>query len=787
MMLRIALVALTVCLAAAKPARAAVTDEDVRRAIERGKEFLLNLRNPDGTFTNEVRWRGCYTALVMMTLARLGEHPNRDVMTTGLNYLVACDADRDFNSKQGYALPIRVMALAYVHNRCAADRQAGIRQKMRDDIARLIKGQGGIGGWRYELNRADYDNSVSQWPILAFYEASRVGIEFPTDALKAARQFYFRGQHPDGGWGYQFGGRSYGSMTAAGLASLYIIADFLEPASGCPCSGGKSQTANLEIERRMDAALAWLNRNFSATSNPAWNWETNFDEVFYWLYCVERVGIAAGYKHFGQHNWYNEGAEFLIRRQLPDGGWEQIDPKLRTTIPNWGGGKVPDTCFALLFLYKGRAPVLFNKLRFDGTWNAHRRDIANLTAYIEKNKEQLFNWQIVDLAAPLEELHDAPVLFVAAESIPNFTPQDRAKLRAYTDSGGTILFEASCGNPAVRKWFTDFARETWPEWPLAPLGADHPVFADPYPLPQRPELMGIGDGLRTAVFYAADDVSCPWHMRAVAAREYLFQWGINIFTYAMDHAPLRAKLAGAEPDKDERYRDIVRPGPRRSLRIARLRHAGNWEAACNYGALQKLAAYLRNQYGLVLEVREPHAPPVTAGGVEAARLAGFDVAYLAASREFSLSDADRDALKDFVGKGGFLLAHAAGGAPAFEDSLRALAAACGWDLRPLPKDHPLMTGKMEGAAGYDLTQGVQFRRALRIVRAAKPWAEFHGLYAGDRMVGLFSPFDIEFSLSPFEAYGCRGYKPLDAGAVAMNVLFYLTTLPAPGVPSAAAP
>jgi len=785
--LALLVVALAACLTAARPARGDVSDEEVRRAIDRGKDYLLGLRNRDGSFTGDPKWRGCYTALIMMTLARLGEHPNREVMSTGLNSLVSCDIDRDFNSKQGYALPIRVMALSYVYNRCAADRQAGIRQKIREDIGRLIKGQSGIGGWRYELNRADYDNSVSQWPLLAFYEANRIGIEFPLESLKTARQFYFRGQHTDGGWGYQFGGSSYGSMTAAGLASLYIIADFLEPASGCPCSGGRSAPANLEIERRMDTALAWLSRNFSPTHNPNCDWKVNFDHVYYWLYSVERIGIAAGYKHFGRHNWYKEGAEFLVQRQLPDGGWAEIDPQLQTPIPNWGGGKVPDTCFALLFLYKGRAPVLFNKLRFDGTWNAHRRDLANLTAYIERSKEQLFNWQIVDLGAPLDELHDAPVLFITAESLPNLKPQDKAKLRAFTDTGGTILFEASCGNPAVRKWFQDFAKEVWPEWPLAPLGPDHGVFTDPYPLTQRPELLGIHDGLRTSVLFALDDISCPWHMRAHASKEYLFQWGINVFTYAMDHAPLRAKLAEAESEKAERYREAVSPGPRKTLRIARLKHGGNWEAGSNYGALQKLSTYLRDAFGVTADFQEAAGPPVNAGGVTADRLAGFDVAYLTGSRAFALPGDARLALKEFVEKGGFLWAHAAGGSVPFEDSLRQLAAASGWELKVLPKDHPLMTGRMEGAEGYDLTKGVEFRRSLRVARAGKPWAEFVGLYAGDRMVGLFSPFDIEFSLSPYEAYGCRGYKPLDAGAVAMNVLFYLTTLSPPGSPPAPRP
>jgi len=219
-------------------------------------------------------------------------------------------------------------------------------------------------------------------------------------------------------------------MTAAGLASLLIITDVLEPASGCPCRNGQSQGTASDAEKRIDLALDWLAKNFAADKHPF----GPSDRWLYWLYCVERVGIAAGYKYFGMHNWYREGAEVVVKRQDKKGDW----------------GDIPNTCFGLLFLYKGRAPILFNKLKFEGIWNAHRRDIYNLTTYIEHVKEQPFQWQVMELGAPLDELHESPVLYISAETTPRLLGEDRTKLRAFTDTGGTILFEASCGNPTVR-------------------------------------------------------------------------------------------------------------------------------------------------------------------------------------------------------------------------------------------------------------------------------------------------------------------------------------------------
>jgi hypothetical protein len=242
----------------------------------------------------------------------------------------------------------------------------------------------------------------------------------------------------------------------------------------------------------------------------------------------------------------------------------------------------------------------------------------------------------------------------------------------------------------------------------------------------------------------------------------------------MDHAPLRAKLAGREPPPSDRYREPIRPGPKKALKMARLQHSGDWAVGCNYATLQQLAASVKSSFEIALEIKEPLQPPFNTGGVAADNLQGFDIAYLTSSKPFTLSDAERASLKQFVDRGGFLLAHAAGGSPKAEDSVKTLAKDCGWDLRPLPKNHPMMTGRMGAAQGHDLTQGVEYRRALRVVRAARPWAELIGIFAGERLVGVFSPLDLEFSLSPYEAYECRGYKTADAGAVALNILLYLT-------------
>ena len=744
----------------------AVTDDDVLKAIERGKEFLIGQQGPEGSWP-EGRFQGAaepcgHTEMALFTLVAIGLHPNRETVAKGLDAVIA--RKLDFN----YAICFRAMALARLQNSFGADKRDLVRAALKNDAMWLMRTQGEKGGWSYDSTKeahrlGPYDLSNSQMTILALREAALAGVEIPSVIWKKAQDLYYEAQLTDGSWNYRApkfmppGAEKsgYGSMTAAGLASIFITSDNLEPARGCPCRNGQSNKTASDVDRRIDSALDWLEKNFNAGGNPKSEHWGNKEGFFpYWLYSVERVGSAAGYKYFGQRNWYKEGAELIVNCQRPDGSWV--------------GGLTPfaDTCFSLLFLYKGRAPILFNKLQFKGDWNLHRRDMANLTAYCERVKEQPFHWQIVKLQAPLAELHDAPILYITAETPPPFTEGEKEKLRAFTDTGGTILFEASCGNPIARRWFIQFAKQVWPEWPLKPIGPEHPTYSDPYALKQRPEIMGIDDGLRTFVFFAVEDVSCHWTTKALAAREYLFQWGVNLFTYATDHSPLRAKLAATEPAKAERYAVAVKKGVKDTLQVARLKYDGAWNTGRHYRLFDNLTRELSKRAGITLRPEDD--------GLKAADLGSRDAAYLTGAGPITMTDADRDALKAYLAKGGFLWAEAAGGSPAFEQAMQKLSGETGWELKLLAPDHPLMTGKFKTGAGYNLAAGVQFRQALRVRRATRPFADLLGIYQGGKLVGVYSPFDVLFSATGYEAYNCLGYLPPDAAAVATNIAIYLT-------------
>jgi len=742
---------------AAQPA-GALTDREVVKAIEKGQNWLKGRQGGNGSWP-EKKWyhaTGDYghTEIALFTLVYTGVHPNRPVVEKGLRALLARNLDYT------YAISMRCMAYAYIQRKLSDKRRDAVRKAMQLDALWLCQAQGSHGGWDYKSlggSGGRYDLSNTQMAVLALREAVLAGCEIPDIVWQRTQGLYFRLQQRDGSWNYgeHNPGRGkdkpgYGSMTAAGLASIFITMDNLNLASGCPCRGGRSKRAGSDFDRRVDAALAWLEKHFNPRKNPK---DPGNQYHYYWLYSVERVGIAAGYKYFGKHNWYVEGAEHLVKSQKGGGEW----------------GQLYETCFAVLFLYKGRGPILYNKLEFDGIWNAHRRDIANVTAYIEKIKEQMFHWQIVSLRAPVVELHDAPVLFISAESIPEFSDEHKKKLRAFTDTGGTILFEASCGNQKVREWARDFFKEMWPEWPLKPLGPEHGSFQDPHALHQRPEIFGKHDGMRTFLFYAMDDISCPWQTKAFAGRDYLFKWAINLFTYATDHSPLRAKLAQRLPEEKKRYTEAVRAGKKKSVSLVRVKYdAPGWLTNRNYGCWGRIKDHVKQVAKVDLTVNEQGTLPADLGQA--------DAIYLTGPADIPLAADQQQALKAYLDKGGFLWAEASGGNTAFIGAFRKLCLDMGLKFKRIPQTEAILNGRFKGdAKGYSLISGVEFKRSLRVSRLGQKHADLMGVYQGDKLVGVFSPFDILFSTTGYNAYRCRGYNPQDARALATNIILYLTT------------
>jgi Domain of unknown function (DUF4159)/Prenyltransferase and squalene oxidase repeat len=760
------LMTLTVALlfGVAAPTAWAVTDEQVDKAIAKAIEHIFSYQEADGKFSPsgnymwvKYSYRYGHEAIAMMALAHAKVPLKDERMRKGLDFLLKAPLEHT------YTRACRVITIARLMPQLGREEKPGIVKVAQQDIKWLIEKQISQGQdegmWSYPTKpNSNVDFSNTQFAILALHEFELAGGELPNEPYLKAQKAFLERQKEDGGWNYGWMHPRFRvhpsttGMTAVGVASLYIIRDKLYLDRVCPCRGGRSGKRPPQIDAAILRGIRWLGDNYKAKTGSGHN--------LYMHYACARVGLAAGLKYFGSHDWYREGSEHIVRRQDKDGSWSTHK-------------RLDRSCFAMMFLLKGRAPILLNKLQFDGKWDMHPRDASHLAKWVGRIKEQEMAWQVIGFDAPVPEWHDAPILYISAESAPKLTDEHKRKLRQYTDTGGTILFEASCGNAQVNSWWKKTCGEIWPEWELKRLEKTHPLWTADLQIKGRlPQFQGIYDGTRTLVIYSPKDISCLWHSYAITRNKNFFDLGANLYAYATDRGRLRGKLSRVRITMRDAHRNVTpNPGGRDTLRIRFLKHGGDWYINRHAKPLATLAKALTDKGGhITLTVGEA----ATASSDEAGQT---DVFWLTGRKNVTLSAGEAAALKTWLAGGGYLVADACMGEAVFDRSFRALAKQIGLTVKKVGRDGGLVTGSLAGAGGYNLGK-VDFTHALRTERVGRFHAELSGLYLDGKLVGVYSPFDVSLTLTGVKAFGCRGYAAGDAQAVATNMLLPATTMAA---------
>ena len=579
------------------------------------------------------------------------------------------------------------------------------------------------------------------------------------------------------------------------MAALCTIREKLYGPAGCPCKGGRSRKVQeaAALDQAVERGLQWLDKNF------VWQREPGRQYTFYeWHFWLQKAALATGRKYFNSQDWHRTLVPKMLGLRVADGGW------------NWQLPTFPMYPFA--FLAEARGHVLVNKLQFKGQWNNHPSDLAHLMDYLAQPRKgdappkdappdqaELLRWQALDLDGAPDDWREAPILFITPEEVIPLADEHKKKLRRFTDAGGTILFEASCGNSGVAAWWERTCGEVWPEWKLKSLEAGHPLWSAEVKLGARPPLLALDDGLRTFMFFSRVDVSCQWSLNDTAKNRPLFDLGRNLYAYSTDTMKLADWWSARQRGVGAKYADQVknlRVGPKKTIAVARVKYgdgktSDEWNLGENYQPWQLLAAELKEKLAnptakvlwkepteIALKVLDPVA-------VGAAVPAETDLLYLCGRTGCDLGEGGAKWLKDYLAGGGFLLAEAALGDARFEAPLKAALSAANLTVKPMLEalkeagltDNPLLTGKLlKEARGYEVGQ-VEFSPALSSELGANAAQTPPALWAicdGQRLVGIYSPYDLLFSQTGCRAWGMRGYSADDARALATNLVLHLT-------------
>jgi hypothetical protein len=179
-----------------------------------------------------------------------------------------------------------------------------------------------------------------------------------TVVIEPEKEFGPEGVMKARGWAYlPQGQRSYvefqtqvtGSMTTSGTGSLLICKAKLEGTDWY-----KNNENRKNLCRAIRDGMAWLAHNFTVTDNPGplkcWK--------YYYLYGIERCGVLALSRKIGEHFWYEEGAQHILKTQAGDGSWPGATLSSGGEVKLFDYGPVYPTCFCILFLKRATAPVV---------------------------------------------------------------------------------------------------------------------------------------------------------------------------------------------------------------------------------------------------------------------------------------------------------------------------------------------------------------------------------------------------------------------------------------------
>jgi hypothetical protein len=771
-------VALGVGLTCARGARAddPLVDK-VRSAINEGKRYLRNQPNwEQGPYA--VHYPGAQTALAVLALLNAGVPASDERIQKALDFL-----HEKVPPSRTYVVGLQTMAFALA----GRDKDKG---KIAENVKWLLEAQQPTG-WGYhsggEGAPGNTDNSNSQYALLGLHAAIEAKVPVDPRALKAVRQLYLLDQH-DGGWSYRPGEKRKSpptlTMTTAGLCNLLITGMDLEIGKQHIHPDGSVDHCGVYDEngptrRALDKLAEMLPAELTQDNATEW-----LKSPYYALYGIERAGRLSGRRFFGEVDWYESGCKLLVSAQQPDGSWQRLSGNgFQADL-----GPFVQTCFSLLFLSKGRSPVLLTKLAYGGPhyngWNNKHSDLRHLAdfASTELFRNKPMAWQIFDVRsrnATTRETRRELARQLLQSPLVYFNGHDRAPsgaeeeiLKEYLENGGFIFAEACCGSKEFDQDFRALMKRLYRNSELKEVPADHPVwtasgkFAVP---PGKPfKLLGIQHGCKWVAFYSPQQMAAHWEAndRRSQRGKLAFQLMGNIIAYATGLVPPQPRLTEVVLPPDESNK----PQPRGYVRAVQLRHGPDWQPAPR--AMSNLMNELRKS-GLdsILETRAlyPSSKDIT-------RYLFFYMHGRSSFTPDSRKDLETLHFKLTEG-GGTLLADACCGSKAFDESFRKLMEVLFKDdklkLEPIPLRDELFSAELNGEkiakvrcrrpgpGGEGVT--LEYQEVAPVLEGIK--------YKG-RWVVIYSRYDIGCALEGNAGSDCLGHDHASAVRLGRAAVLY---------------
>jgi len=434
-------------------------------------------------------------------------------------------------------------------------------------------------------------------------------------------------------------------------------------------------------------------------------------------------------------------------------------------------------------------PVLIAKIEFGGVkevrrdgqtiryydWNKDPGDAAMLVNLLGRALGLRYTRKIGPLRAFGTDPARYPVFYYTGSDEFTLTERQVTQLREFIQNGGTVWGDTCFGDPDFFESFTREMSRVLPGRQWRRLPSDHPLFHCYYDIQEvtytravpeaggttgKPVFYGLDMGPRTAVILSRYDLSCGWdgHIREGAFSVHpkdARRLGINMIIYTLTNFPLARYQSRAKVYYEEQER------ARGEFVIAQAKLTDNWDTQPN--AIANLLKFVAASTSTEVKFQRR---PVELTSEE---LQQYPFLYMTGLYDFTLTDAQVQALRRYLSSGGFLLASPSCGRREFDAAFRREIARVLPDrkLAPLPADHPVYSILNEIGS-------VRYADYVASLEEHPPSLPLEGIELGGTTAVIYCPYGLGGWRGFDNPFG-RDIAHDDAVRLGVNIVLYAMT------------
>jgi hypothetical protein len=408
-------------------------------------------------------------------------------------------------------------------------------------------------------------------------------------------------------------------------------------------------------------------------------------------------------------------------------------------------------------------------------WNMVPADCQQLLSRAREHMGMEYKVETVNLSSFDYSPAQIPVLFFSGARSLNFNDEEREKLRKYMLAGGMLWFDSVVGSPYFYKSALKELTLIMPESPVRRLPLDQPVFRMLKDTPKvnlktkkdtEPVLEGVYIGSRLAAVVSPYGLGAGWDRTAPELIEKADYYdpgssdimGLNILAYAVGWFQV-----GKSHSRIEVYsqNDLVNDSD--AVVFAQIRTDGVWNT--EPGAGGSLMRFINRN----LNIKTNYISKAVVLGKD--NLDSYPFLFLTEITECKFSASERNALKEYIGRGGYLLASNSLGLSEFDRSFRNQMASIfpGAKFERIPLDSPIFQ------KGPFKIENVEYSPETKSKFPNLNTAYLEGVKIEGEYKIIYSPVDL--------AAGWQGdkhplscmYMPDDALKLGANLVSYFMT------------